>query len=536
MVDFTPTQLANTPPSYDFKAVSQGSQCGQYVMPTSTTMIDYSDKIAKMQVLFGITTSARYKLTAKIKALPALGYSNTVCYSKMERNIRFFFGVVGTGWSTTSENTRPSPSNTIPWDCVPGGTQSLSGRNGSFGDNSLEPSVNSSHTFFGNVWRAVVFPLVHLRTDFTVPYLQDLFTFVPITSSLDIANADINKLNETHIFTINGLAGSRAVNYIAQEKFINTISSQPINFYNRNHTDFSARNAEWMFNEIENKSNSIACTFINDCYSPVVSLSTNQYNCDEATVTATANGNSYSWTVDGDLLINGTTTTLTTSSNSIDITGTKGFIYVSTSYACSVSALGQIEYDPFKREIAGLYPEYLMNDHISVSVNTTAYDTYYRWYVNNTLVKQGANADTYCTCDAGGSGTTYYVCSENTIRVEVDVDCGTSASESLVFWWICGYGIQSNVELYPNPAKSLVNIKLTDLNKNMAGTPKSKLPKLSQIKQIIIKDKLGNIKKIFNFQGNNNVSVNVSNLPTDIYFVEVSDGVNKVKLQLSVVR
>lgn len=35
----------------------------------------------------------------------------------------------------------------------------------------------------------------------------------------------------------------------------------------------------------------------------------------------------------------------------------------------------------FTRQIQGLYPEYTSGNHVSVSVNTTPYDTYYRWYI-----------------------------------------------------------------------------------------------------------------------------------------------------------
>ncbi len=526
MVDFTPAQLAATPPSYQFKAVSQGSQCAQYVMPTNTTMIDYSDKIAKMQILFGITVSSRYKLTVKIKALPNQGSSNTISYSKMERNIRFFFGIVGTGWKTTFENTRLSPANTIPWDCVPGSTQSFSGRNGSFGDNSLEPSINSSNTFFGNVWRTIIFPLIHLRTDFTVPYLQDLFSFVPITSSLDIANVDISSFNSTRIFPINGLAGSRAVNYIAQQKFTNTISGQSVNFYNLNHTNFTARNSEWMFNEMENLTNNIGCTEVSDCYSPTINVSYERTACNEATVTAGPNGSSYTWTVTGDLLINGTATTLTTTGNSINITGTQGHIAVSTSYACGITATGGINYLPFQREIAGLYPEYMNNDHVSVSVNTTLEDNYYRWYINNTLVKEGEFASYYCTCYyEGPSGI---VCGDgNKIRVEVDTDCETTISEEISFFWICGYGkMAANVEIYPNPAKDQVNIKLKEMyiKENNTG--------LKDIKEVKVFDKFGNLKRTSKYNGHKTITLNITGLIPDIYFVEVNDGKNSARIQL----
>ena len=265
MVDFTPVQLTNTPPSYVFEAVSQGSQCGINVIPTNTKFVDYEDDIAKLRLYFGIALSAKYKLTAKLNALPDYGSSNTVCYSKMQRNIRGFFGFIGLGWSTTYEYTRPSPANIFPWDCVPGSTQSLSGRNGSFGDTSvnLNPAFSPHRTFLGNMFNfdlaVFLYPIVHVNTNFTVAYQQDLFTFVPITSSLDVANVDINSFNRTRLFPVDGLAGSRSVKYIAQQKFINPLGGQPVSFYNLNHTDFSKRNSTWIFNEMENANQIITC-------------------------------------------------------------------------------------------------------------------------------------------------------------------------------------------------------------------------------------------------------------------------------------
>lgn len=515
MVNFS---VGDNPPIYSFIATAQGSQCGIPVMASDgLPLADYDGvfSIVNFKWLYiPIMYKSKYFLKTQLNALPTSGEAQ-IEYFKFSR--RFSLWGVGFGTKTINEYLRKNPVGFTKWDAAPGSTQSIAGRTNGALTSGLEKQKLK--------WSEKIF--VKVRAGLNMNITQDNFSFVSTVSALDAPAG--TPLNKVYIFPATGTSGTAASKYIAQERFL--VGTK--NYFNKNHTDFTARNAEWIYNEMEDISNNVGCTHVDDCYSPVVSLSTNQYNCDEATVTATANGNSYSWTVDGDLLINGTTTTLTTSSNSIDITGTKGFIYVSTSYACSVSALGQIEYDPFKREIAGLYPEYLSSDHIYASVNTTPYDTYYRWYVNNILVKQGEFASDYCTCDMGKAEID---CGENTIRVEVDTDCGTSSSESYDFYWICENWRQSNVALYPNPASSLVNIKLTDINKNLPVTPESKLAKLSQIKQVIIKDKLGNIKKIFNFQGNNNVSVNVSNLPTDVYFVEVSDGVNKVKLQLSVVK
>jgi hypothetical protein len=260
MVDFTPTQLISTPPSYIFKAVSQGSQCSKPVMPANTNFVNYDDDIAKLKIFMGIISSAKYKLTININSLPNIGSTNIISYSRMQRNIRFFFGLVGTGWKTTYENTRYAPSNMIPWDGLAGSTQSISGRNGSFGDNSINPSINNHNTFGGNLWRGFVYVfIVNVNVNFSVSYLQDLFSFVPINSSLDIANTNINTFNNSYIFPVDGNSGSTSTKYIAQEKFTNNINGQAVDFYNLNHTDFTKRNSKWIFNEMENLPDDVSC-------------------------------------------------------------------------------------------------------------------------------------------------------------------------------------------------------------------------------------------------------------------------------------
>jgi len=250
-----------------------------------------------------------------------------------------------------------------------------------------------------------------------------------------------------------------------------------------------------------------------------------QNNCNDATISSSiTNGSSYSWQVDGDLLINGTSTTLTTTASSINITGTGGSVYVSIPLGCG-SATGGINYTPFSREIQGLYPEYIHGDHVSVSVNTTPYDTYYRWYINNTLVKEGASAYNYCTCAYETPEPRQ--CGDNTIRVEVETSCGTSSFDG-GFFWICSYRMMSNVIIYPNPASDQVTVSLTQVNDTKTTN------KLQDIKEIKVLDKYGNVKKIQKYPANSGrVTLNLSNLLLDIYIIEVSDGKNTAKIKLS---
>lgn len=122
---------------------------------------------------------------------------------------------------------------------------------------------------------------------------------------------------------------------------------------------------------------------------------------------------------------------------------------------------------------------------------------------------------------------------DNTIRVEIETNCGfTSISNEEHFFRICnGYRMQSNVELFPNPARDQVTIKLKQIN------AKQTTAQLKNIREIRILDKLGSVRKIVKYPVNTNtVLINIGNLPIDVYYVEITDGKNNEKLPLSIIK
>ncbi len=253
-------------------------------------------------------------------------------------------------------------------------------------------------------------------------------------------------------------------------------------------------------------------------------------DCDNGMIYANyPSGSTFIWQVYGDLLIDGVSTTKTTTSNSINVTGTEGPVYVTTTVNCGTLQTG-VQYESHQRQITGLYPEYISGDHVSVSVNTYPYDTYYRWYINNTLVKEGSDAYYYCTCDYETPDVR--VCGENTIRVEIETSCSINSIVDGEFFKICGYyKMQSNVEMFPNPAINQITVKLKQINSKQEDA------KLKEIRQVTIMDKTGGVKKIVKYPSNtNNIIVDISNLPLDIYYVEVTDGRNSERLPLSIVK
>src|SRR5690606_33829192 len=100
---------------------------------------------------------------------------------------------------------------------------------------------------------------------------------------------------------------------------------------------------------------------------------------------------------------------------------------------------------------------------LSLSVNTTPFDTYYRWYVNNVLVNDGAYASSYCTCyytvpDARQAGN-------NTIRVEVDTYCDANNEANGEFYYYCGK-MRSAVSIFPNPSREIIRVILNRKHSN----------------------------------------------------------------------
>lgn len=89
-------------PSYSFKAVSQGSACAQWVMQPGTNLVDVVDnKMVSLNIILWGLFKGKYRLDLKINALPAYGSTNIICDLKVERNVKLFWGLIGTGWVQT---------------------------------------------------------------------------------------------------------------------------------------------------------------------------------------------------------------------------------------------------------------------------------------------------------------------------------------------------------------------------------------------------------------------------------------------------
>ena len=267
----------------------------------------------------------------------------------------------------------------------------------------------------------------------------------------------------------------------------------------------------------------------------VITVTSTQTSCEGVqynVIGTVAPGANYNWSSNGNsILYNGTSTTATTSVGQIDATISGNDIaIVNTINTCGQSVNAGGHYNPYQREIIGIYPEYTNGDHVSVSVNTTVYDTYYRWYINNTLVKEGSSATSYCTCNYETPDAR--VCGENTIRVEVETSCSINASYEVGFFKICNnYKSEPNVEIFPNPARDQITVRLKPISsKQVTGN-------LKEIRELKIIDKLGRVKKVIKYPAKmKTIIVDVSSLQLDIYYIEVFDGTNYARLPLSILK
>lgn len=274
-----------------------------------------------------------------------------------------------------------------------------------------------------------------------------------------------------------------------------------------------------------------------------ITITAIQTACDatDFSVAGAASGATYNWSsANGTILYNGTSTTATTSSPYISATtsvGNSDIAVVNTNNSCSQSVFisKQLQYT-YPRQIDGVFDTYSNGDQVNASVNTTSFDSYYKWYINGSIDYEGADASYYSTSYSGvGSNI---VCGENTIRVEV-IACGVvSSSDEIHFYKMGNCYFRSNapsVDVFPNPAKDIVTIKLKDVNKLFID--QKSVEGIKDIKEIRVLNKFGKVLKIYNLPVKTKLAtINISNLPLDIYFIKVSDGKNNTMLQLSVLK
>jgi hypothetical protein len=262
------------------------------------------------------------------------------------------------------------------------------------------------------------------------------------------------------------------------------------------------------------------------------------YHQDCNTVTLTADIPLYTtvtWNASSNFSIDGYSSPYTKLGNSIVVTSTNsqgGNVYGTTDIGCPITEYSEFcPCQPWEdAEISWLWPSPAPAEPLEGEVSPLQQDAWaYKWYIGDELIE---------TTDDGILYTHNWHCTSELPPIYV---AGlTSCGQTVLIYGgdfspLCsGNKMESNVNLYPNPATDQVTIELKE-------TPDVKPPiksinykaKLSEITQIKIIDKLGMIRKISKFgKGNKQITMNISDLINGLYYFEISDGIKNVRIPL----
>ena len=236
MVNFDGTGF--TPP-YRFVATSNGSQCG-VALAAPYSQLANLDADGKAN-FFGLFLWTKGRTFLDMHRLPEWGQTSRILdfTLKLKVNILFFNLL-----KISMQVQQNAPGNLLPLDGVAGGTINLGGATLSASLSNIPPANGGANwLLFGYSY------------NYSTPFVAATFSFVPTTSSLDVEN--FNNINVPYTVPFTGLNGSRAANYIAQERI--TLPASIGITDNVTHTDFYARTCNWLYNEMESISQVVNC-------------------------------------------------------------------------------------------------------------------------------------------------------------------------------------------------------------------------------------------------------------------------------------
>jgi hypothetical protein len=533
---------------YPFYAISNGSQCAASIMQPSTLLLKKEGNVASVN--WGLWFyNNKYRLNIQVNALPSFGSQSQICSVVMERNIRLFYGLIGTGWKTTS-NTAPriSPPNTIPWDGVPGGTKSTE-TTGPISQTSTTPNINiKDKTFLGNVWRSVVFLLFNARSNIELPFSQKDFSFVPITSALDVQNVTASTFSQPFNFAVNGLNGSRATKFVAQD-FASS------NLFNIEHTNFTPRNSRWLFNEMEHPLAPLPLDCNDFCDDGSVNsivgtrlvCNSNNYTVFNVPVGATV-----SWSKD--TRVNTATFTLTPSGNGVIVTNLHLFSLTTTLTATitrgnCVNTLTKVistDDDYANNNLGFAYTQQSCDGKPAES------GTVYSWSQvrlhQNCLVKVNLSlllnqGKTVSLGSNGAAPSSWYVLdgflyfrlsySNNGAPVIFNITgAGACYTRQILFFAILNNGrsatptLSNTFSATPNPVNDMLNISVLNTDNKKVILGGEYIIKISELNTLLP------LKQLRIYKTGRNFQINMAGLKTGYYFVEINDGYNRQVLKI----
>lgn len=379
----------------------------------------------------------------------------------------------------TEEKYAQTPPNTRSYDIVPGGYY-----------NTIEAIKKE-----GTISDAVSFT--------TFSNVVNNHAFIPTVSALALTNGNTRNWAEN----------------LSNRNLVCT-GETPFNAYfsptnNEDHVSLTSSSADWVKSELNNLPVPSPYT--------IEKTSGNEPIC-ESTATFQAMN-----------LPTGATVTWSTNSSSISIQPTLGpqttvarisnggATLIATINTCAGTSISTREvrvggYSSSDYPVTGPYSA-CTNESVYFNTNPLPGATNYQWFWPGDWTYESGQGTPYLALRTG------YSSGGGSVGVRVANQCDAGGSPA--YWYVqvndCGY----YYSISPNPATSTVTASSKETTTKGERINKT-------ITEVNIYDQQGNLKKHQKFGKVNNATLNIADLRTGIYFIEIVDGVYKERQQLSV--
>lgn len=447
MVDFTSANPTNTPgtpqPTYPIVATSDGSQCGRGSGAPLGVQLSSADTYTANWLAPLVNALPGFSLGVRGAAYGLPAYGQQALISRMRVYIEYSINLgvcpfcvkIPIRFNLLNEEAT-SPPNTLPYETLPGGFTNLAAESGDCSEQK--------------------FPInMVLKTGL----YNGPICFVPTYSALDVeavtpANAAAQYVNNT----TSSFSPPRVARYLAQQPGSSTSATE----YNLNHLTYTARNSEWIFNEMQRPfttvGNPLACNAVgcdpaaNKGITGPLTLCTG--NGGPATYTSPIQGTGYTWAASpasAFTVASGSGPTFQTAS--VPGVDTPGTITLTVNTGCSFSFTKNISVG------APAVPEFGQRNPEDMCYSNTAYFdiTNYDPALTYTIQAAGARGiiDPGGFRLKGGSGHIPFT-------LTVTNGCGTRAISGDITYDCYRY------TAYPNPADDQLTVEQTD----STGTPR----------------------------------------------------------------
>lgn len=537
MITFSPS---DPQPTYQFIATANGNECANPLFNPSRTFINLGAGVSAGiygRLLFFRVPILTYRLAAEVEAyaLPNSGSTNKIARVYTINNLRLF-GFINI-FRELYNNTAFAPGNHLAVDGVPGSTSPLL-------DVEALNEITNLPIFAASLY--VSFPLGPFLGGYFGIYAYNAgvsinFTFVPVGSALDVSPYNNNVFSQKYVNGTNQNFPSSSEIFIAQE----TVQNNPL-VSNNVHIRFTARNSQWLYNEMENLNNNLNCS--NECSNPYY-ISGNETICTNGvfSIPGLPRGATVIWSANPSGIVNLSCTTclsptLTKASNG------KIILTATVTNACTSGSF-QIQ-----REITigtpSPYWDGTFNDGGS-SANQPLENTYNEVY-NNTVyisLSGSSNEFTWDGFSTSGNVTWYhpvgydglvinfgnppplYYGDNISFSIHRTNSCGT-ASEPLFFYYV---GPSQFYRVAPNPVKSTFTISQINV-KDLPTQLAKKRPNVDLMKIQII-DKMGStvMEQAFPME-TKSATINTAGLKSDMYTVRIFKRDNHVEVYKIIVQ